>query len=124
MHLKAPNLSKHDQRHQNRGPWDPGPLELRILSLSKSSKNPSPSPTFILNHFPLLATCVHSLLDNFGQVWTSLEHLDAFGHVLTHLDAFGRIWTGFGQVWTGFGRVWKVSGGVWRSLEEFEEVLK
>ena len=55
--------------------------------------------------------------DASDHVWTSLEHLDAFGHVLTHLDVFGRIWT-------GFGRVWKVSGGVWRSLEEFEEVLK
>ena len=62
--------------------------------------------------------------DASDHVWTSLEHLDAFGHVLTHLDVFGRIWTGFGQVWTGFGRVWKVSGGVWRSLEEFEEVFK
>ena len=58
------------------------------------------------------------------SVWTSLEHLDAFGHVSTHFDVFGRIWTGFGQVWTGFGRVWKVFGGVWSSLEEFEEVLK
>ena len=64
------------------------------------------------------------LSKRFGQIWTSLEHLDAFGHVLTHLDVFGRIWTGFGQVWTGFGRVWKGFGGVWRSLEEFEEVLK
>ena len=27
--------------------------------------NPWPSPTFIPNHFPLLATFVHSLLDNF-----------------------------------------------------------
>ena len=30
--------------------------------------NTSPSPTFILNHFPLLATFVHSLLDNFPIV--------------------------------------------------------
>ena len=58
------------------------------------------------------------------HVWTSLGHLDAFGHVSTHLDVFGRIWTGFGQVWTGFGRVWKGFRGLWRSLEEFEEVLK
>ena len=50
--------------------------------------------------------------DASDHVWTSLEHLDAFGHVLTHLDVFGRIWT-------GFGRVWKVFGEVWRSLKKF-----
>ena len=31
--------------------------------------NTSPSPTIILNHFPLLATFVHSLLDNFKPLF-------------------------------------------------------
>ena len=41
--------------------------EFKISSYSfgeLNSPNTSPSPTIILNHFPLLATCVHSLLDN------------------------------------------------------------
>ena len=36
------------------------PVQMRLYC-----SNTSPSPTFILHHFPLLATFVHSLLDNF-----------------------------------------------------------
>ena len=54
----CPNASKHVQMCQNVSKCIQPLLQL-------NSPNTSPSPTFILNHFPLLATFVHSLLDNF-----------------------------------------------------------
>ena len=57
----CPNASKHVQMCQNVSKCIQPLLQL-------NSPNTSPSPTFILNHFPLLATCVHSLLDNFIEI--------------------------------------------------------
>ena len=55
----------------------------------------------------------------FGHVWTSLEHLDAFGHVLTHLDVFGQGLDKYGQGLEEFGRGLEEFGEVWRSLKKF-----